>query len=217
MDNYAQNYFKAVQNPLPQLKKVFEVELNFLKSFITKESKVVDFGCGIGRPARDLALYVKEINAFDNDDKVLEKAREYCKGINNILIENRNAFHTNYPDNNFDLVYATYNLIGSINKEDRLKLVKEMVRIGKLDSKIVNITWLDNNITTEFLKKYYPTIGIDVISINEHETVTSKGVFGRIAREELLKYYKQAKLRDIYFKELNPVWLAIIGTKHSIS
>jgi ubiquinone/menaquinone biosynthesis C-methylase UbiE len=163
MDNYTQNYFKAVYNPLPQLNKCFNQDLIFLKSFVNKDSRVVDFGCGIGRPARDLSLFVKEIFAFDNDDVVLERAKEYCNGKNNIIIEKRDVFNTNYLDNSFDLVYATYNLIGCIDNDKRLSLIKEMARVAKVGAKIIIVTWLDNEVTTNFLKEYYPAIGVGVI------------------------------------------------------
>lgn len=213
MDNYSQNYFKAVQNPLPQLKESFNQDLIFLKSFVNKDSRVVDFGCGIGRPARDLSLFVKEIFAFDNDDVVLERAREYCKGKNNIIIEKRDIFNTNYLDNSFDIVYATYNLIGCIDKDKRLSLIKEMTRVAKVRSKIIIITWLDNEVTTNFLKVQYPALGVDVISISENEIVTSKGVIGRISKKELLEYYQQSNLKNVKFKDLTSVWLAVIGEK----
>lgn len=213
MENYVQNYSKAVLSPLPLLKETYEAELNFLKSFVTKESKVIDFGCGMGRPARDLAAYVKQLVAFDNVPEMLELAKKYCAGKENIILENQDALHTNYHDESFDFVYATYNLIGSVNKGSRLSLIKEMARVAKLGSSVVAITWQGNDSTTEFLKEYYPSIGIDVIAADIEKTITSKGVFARIDRNELLEYYNQAGLKDIEFKEIGPVWLAITGTK----
>ena len=213
MDNYTQNYFKVVQNPLPQLKESFNHELIFLKSLVNKDFRVVDFGCGIGRPTRDLSLFVKEIFAFDNDDVVLERAKEYCNGKNNIFIESRDALNTNYLDNSFDLAYATYNLIGCIDKDERLSLIKEMARVAKVGSKIINVTWLDNQVTTNFLKECYPAIGVDVISISDNEIVTSKGVIGRISKKELMEYYRQCNLKNVEFKDLGSVWLAAIAEK----
>lgn len=213
MDNYTQNYFNAVYNPLPQLIECFNQDLIFLKSFVNKDSRVVDFGCGIGRPARDLSLFVKEIFAFDNDDVVLERAKEYCNGTNNIIIEKRDVFNTNYLDNSFDLVYATYNLIGCIDKDKRLSLIKEMARVAKVGAKIIIVTWLDNEVTTNFLKEYYPAIGVGVISISKNEIVTSKGVIGRISKKELMEYYRQCNLKNVEFKDLGSVWLAVIAEK----
>ena len=65
----------------------------------------------------------------------------------------------------------------------------------------------------EVIKKYYPSIGIGIAEADESKTITSKGTFGRISKNELLEYYTVANLKDIKFTDVGPVWMAIIGTK----
>lgn len=212
-EDYVQNYIQAIENPLPELKATFDKELEVLKDYADENSVVLDVGCGAGRPADLFSKFVKKIICVDNDKKMLLVAKERCKDCDNVEILEDDALSLNFPESSFDLVYATYNLIGSIEKSERQKLVDEMKRVAKNGTKIINMTWKNSKETTDFIKKYYPAIGIEIIEANEKKTVTSKGVFERVSKEELLEYYTSADLNDIKFIEVGPVWTAIIGTK----
>jgi ubiquinone/menaquinone biosynthesis C-methylase UbiE len=212
-EDYVQNYIQAIDRPLPELEKTFEKELEVLKIYSNLNSIVLDVGCGAGRPADLFSKFVKKIVCVDNDKKMILEARKRCEDFKNIEILEGDALNLNFPDNSFDFVYATYNLIGSLKKDERQKHVDEMKRVAKPGDKIIDITWKGDKETTEFLKKYYPSIGIEIIESNDTKTITSKGTFERISGEELLGYYKSANLKDIKFVEVDPVWIAIIGTK----
>jgi len=212
-DIYVKNILKAIENPLPELKATFNAEFELLKSNIKKNYTVIDVGSGTGRPADILASYCKKLLLLDNSELMIEEAMTRIKGIDNIEIVNGDALNMSFSENSFDLTYATYNLIGSIEKNQRQILVNEMRRVAKQDSKIINITWKDDDVTTKFLKKYYPSIGIDIIEVDDSKTITSKGIFERISRNDLLDYYQSANLNKVEFFDVGPVWLAIIGVK----
>jgi len=206
-------YLKAIENPLPELKDTFDKELELLEGNSDKNSIVLDIGCGAGRPVDSLSKFVKKIICVGNDEKMLSVAKERCKNFNNVEILERDALYLRFSDNSFDLVYATYNLVGSLEKSERQKLIDEMKLVAKDNARIVIITWKDNAITTEFLKNYYPSIGIEIIKSNDTETVTSKGIFDRISKKELLNYCNVANLKNLKFVDVGSVWVAIIGTK----
>lgn len=211
--DYVENYLQAISKPLPELDKTFDAELAFLIKNSKKDNTVLDAGCGAGRPADKFSSYVKKIIGIDNDKKMLDIAKQRCQKISNIEFQEKDALSTGFPNDFFDLTYGTYNLIGSLAKENRQKLIDEMARITKKGCKIINITWKDDKETTLFLKKYYPSIGIKILESDDNKTVTSKGVFERISRKELLEYYKNASLKNINFYSIGPVWLAITGTR----
>lgn len=212
-EDYVQNYIQAIENPLPELKNTFDKELEILKNNSDKNSVVLDVGCGAGRPADLLSKFAKKIVCIDNDKKMLNVAKERCKKIDNVEILEGDALNISFPDKSFDLVYATYNLVGSLKKSKRQKLIDEMKRVAKKYTKIINITWKDNKETTDFLKRYYPSIGIDIINANESKTITSKGIFERVSKKELFEYYTSANLKNIEFVEVGVVWIAVIGVK----
>ena len=210
IQDYVKNYINAINDPLPEMKVTFTAEFNFLRQYIKPNYTILDVGCGAGRPAGALASLCKKIIGIDNDSKMLSEAKKRCS---NIEIINGNALNMKFKDNTFDLVYTTYNLVGCLKKSERQNLINEMKRVVKPTSKIINIVWKNDKNTTAFLSKYYPSIGIDILKINEAKTITSTGVFERISRDELLGYYKAAGINEIKFLGVGPVWLAIIGSK----
>jgi ubiquinone/menaquinone biosynthesis C-methylase UbiE len=198
---------------LLSLQKTFEVERGFLKGRMQPDFVVLDVGCGAARPTTDLAPFVKKIVAIDNDARVLKVAKSKCKKFSNIELHRMNALDMRFPSNLFDVSYSTYNLIGSVEREDISRLVSEMVRVTKKGGQVISITWKNDPAVTHFLSKYYPSIGLSIIELDETKTVTDKGTFDRLSREDLRRYYKKAGLKKIKFFEIEPVWRAIVGTK----
>ncbi len=210
---YIDNYVRAIDNPLPELKATFESEFELLKRHSYDTSIVLDVGCGAGRPANELSKYVRSVYCVDNDPAMILLANKRCQLRNNVRIMLDDALKLSISDCNFDLTYATYNLLGSMDKSDRQEAICEMKRVTKERRTIINIGWNNNVDTTEFLKQYYPSIGIDIIKSDKFKTITSKGEFDRISKDELGEYYESAELHNIKFVEVGPLWHAIIGTK----
>lgn len=213
MSTYLQNYLRAIRRPLLSLKKTFEVERGFLKSRVQPDFVVLDVGCGVARPTTDLAPFVKKIVGIDNDVRALKIAKKKCKRFKNIELRRMNALGLHFPSNSFDVSYSTYNLIGSFEKKDILRFVREMARVTKKGGQLINVTWKNDPAVTRFLSRYYPSIGLSIIELDETKTVTDKGTFDRLSKEDLRRYYKKAGLKKIRFFEIEPVWRAIVGTK----
>lgn len=218
MKNYFQNYMKAIINPLPELRRTFDAEKDYLVKALQNNEEcanVLDVGCGIGRPLYDLAKRFPSVQFFgiENDSKMLAEALRNTSGIMNINIKQANALNTKFPSNHFSFTYSTFNLIGSIGLEQRIFLLKEKKRITKPGSHITTITWNKNDDTTEFLQKYYTAIGITIHDISNNRTITNKGTFYRFGKEELEETYNKAGLTNQQFIEIGDLWLAIEGEK----
>lgn len=210
---YVHEYLLAIDHPLRSLGETFRAEYDFLLTQVSKGSLVLDVGCGAARPAKDIAPFVKEIACLDNDKHMLQLAMQRSVGVPNIRFVFGEAIKTDFSDNTYDFVYATYNLIGSISLSERFLLVQEMARVVKPNGKIFVATWKSDLQTTEFLKRYYPSIGITILNINEVRTETDKGIFDRISEDHLKEYFKSAGIVDSKTVELGPVWFGLLGTK----
>jgi len=57
------------------------------------------------------------------------------------------------------------------------------------------------------------SIGIQIIEYSDSKTITSKGIFKRITKKELFKYYTSANIKKIEFIDVESVWFAIVGVK----
>ncbi|MFH0955403.1 MAG: class I SAM-dependent methyltransferase [Candidatus Micrarchaeota archaeon] len=211
--DYMANYLNAIGNPLPELAKTFEEELEFLKKQVTSRSSLLDVGCGAARPAVDAAAFVKNLVGIDNDPRVLEVAVKRCENLPNARFIREDALNMGFTSKTFDVSFCTYNLIGTLKKSERQRLVNEMARVTRPLGKVINITWKQDKKTTEFLKKYYPSIGIKIFEIDESKTVTSKGTFERLSKKELQEYYSETNLADLAFLDIGPLWYAVVGSK----
>lgn len=81
-----------------------------LKMGIQEGSKVLDVGCGVGGPAREIAKFSgANIVGLNNNDYQIERATHYAKkeGLANQLSYVKGDFmQMSFPDNSFDAVYA---------------------------------------------------------------------------------------------------------------
>lgn len=207
--NYFSEQVKAIEAPLPEMKKTFDKEFVLLKR-ICRGKKVLDVGCGIGRPADRLAKFCKEIVCIDNDPKMIQFAKNKLSKIRNAKVFYMDAFNMNFKDNEFDVLYVTYNLLGAVDLKE--KFLKEILRVIKKGGILVVFTWKRDKKTTNFLKKYYPHIGLKIKNINENRTVTDKWVFERMDPNKIVDLFKKYGLQDIKIKNIG-IWVAVIGRK----
>jgi ubiquinone/menaquinone biosynthesis C-methylase UbiE len=99
-----------------QLRTV-ESSAGFLLPYIKKTDHILDLGCGPGTITAGLAKHASEGKTvgFDLSKEVLEKAKEYAAGANiptegpgSLTFEHGNVLEgLPYPDNTFDIVYAS--------------------------------------------------------------------------------------------------------------
>ena len=72
--------------------------------------KVLDVGCGVGGPAREIAKFTgAHITGFNNNDYQIERATHYAakEGLSHLLDFHKGDFmQMPFPDNSFDAVYA---------------------------------------------------------------------------------------------------------------
>ncbi len=104
-----------------------------LRNFVSSESIVLDLGCGIGRIARYLAPYCKEIYCVDASTVILRKAKKFLQNIPNVVIQRNNGKDLrNFPSNFFDFIYCI-GVLQHLDKEDASSYVREIFRVSRMD------------------------------------------------------------------------------------
>jgi len=103
------------------------------------DSKVLDFGCGWGRIIRFFMkdVYLKNLYGTDCDETVVN----ICKSLNvNCNIDVNNIYPpTEYPDNNFDLIYS-FSVFSHLSEESHKKWLSEFQRILKPNGVLIVTT-----------------------------------------------------------------------------
>ena len=81
-----------------------------LKMGIQEGARVLDVGCGVGGPAREIAKFTgANIIGLNNNDYQIERATRYAEkeGLSNQLSYTKGDFmQMSFPDNSFDAIYA---------------------------------------------------------------------------------------------------------------
>ena len=206
---YSKELMKAIEDPSPEMQETFKEEFELLKE-ICKDKKVLDVGCGAGRPVDKLADYCKKVVCIDNSKELLEIAKKNLSKKENIEIFYMDAFNMGFENNEFDVVYATYNLIGCVDSKGRL--IEEMARLTKKGGTLIIFTWKRDEKTTEFLKKYYSNLGFKIKNIDKEKTVINKFIFERVDPNLIKDLFKEIGLKEIKITSVG-AWNAIIGKK----
>lgn len=212
MKNYRQSYLKAIDHPLPELQATFNKEIDILKKLIKPTDRVLDVGCGAGRPAIELGDFCAGITGIDNDPGIIEVA-ETRKGTAKCIFLVADASELPFETNHFDAVYCTYNTIGSIPKSQSQKIVDEMYRVLKPGGWMYLSSWDQSPAVLDFLQGYYPSIGMEVLSADLTKTVTDKGTAEKVSVREMNQYSERAGFKDLYNLRVGELWMAVVGRK----
>jgi ubiquinone/menaquinone biosynthesis C-methylase UbiE len=105
-----------------------------LKKFIEPNSVVLDFGCGIGRVEKFLALYCKEIHGVDVSRKMIKLARNRITHKNAYFHKNNGRDLSIFHDETFDFVFSEA-VFQHIEKEDACFYLTEIHRVLKENGK----------------------------------------------------------------------------------
>jgi len=220
LTHHATYYLRALENSPQRLKQAFEEERANLSSLCYDINKritfefpyhVLDMGCGIGRPTLELARKHQNLKfiGIDDDEEIMRIANERTEQQQNLTVQLMDALYTTFPDNSFEITYSAYNTIGSISKKDRAQFIKEQLRVTKRGGKISNTTWKNDDATTEFLKSYYPSVGLQILEANQLRTVMNKGIIDRVSVDEILNIYEEQGVKQVQVRNIGSLWKVV--------
>jgi len=108
---------------------------------LEREFRVLDVAAGTGHLSRAIAPHVRDVIAIDITPEMLVQAREETvrRNLSNVSFEEGNAARLPYDANHFDLVASR---LAIHHFERPIIQLREMVRVCKLDHKIVVIDLL---------------------------------------------------------------------------
>ena len=122
-----------------------------LKMGIEENMRVLDVGCGVGGPAREIVKFTgANVIGLNNNDYQIERAAEYAKrdGLSSKLRFTKGDFmQMSFPDNSFDAVYA---IEATVHAPDLEGVYSEIFRVLKPGGIFGVYEWLmtdayDNN------------------------------------------------------------------------
>lgn len=191
-DNFHLGYFKSDGINLSEATNALIDELAQLAT-ITKNSRILDVGCGIGEPA----LYLHEkyhcpIIGITISEKgvALARKKSALKGYAQMVqFQLADALHNGFPDKSFDLVWV---MESSHTMRDKEKLFAENYRVLKDNSTMLLCDMILKREMNE----------VEIFS-NRHDITVLEKVCGK-AKTETLDYY-QKKLKATGFSTVHTI------------
>lgn len=104
------------------------------KKYLNVGDNVLDYGCGTGLIANEIAGNVKVIHAVDISSKMIEIAQKKANGskIENIVYAHSTIFDERYKKGSFDVILGFYILHLSEDTEKAIHRIHELLKPGGL-------------------------------------------------------------------------------------
>lgn len=200
--------WKKVFENLPlSYKKWFNEEKKYLRKNITKNSKVLEVGCGDGRSLKDIISLTKNLTGIDHDPQAINKTKIFFRNYPNIRIIQADAVKLPFDNKSFDFVICMTTFANFGNK--KYKVISEMKRVLK-DEGIIIVSVFSENAFNERMKVYkkvkFPLkriVGTKVMFDDKY----GEGISEQFSKEELRKIFAKAKLKIVEIKKLNIAYI----------
>ncbi|MBC8491810.1 MAG: class I SAM-dependent methyltransferase [Candidatus Marinimicrobia bacterium] len=115
-------------------------EIDYCISFIKQGDYVLDTGCGYGRIMKEISHLCRMTVGIDNSLISMLYGRKMFADESYIRFYQMDAGEMGFRDNSFDIVLCLQNGISAF-KVDKVRLIRECVRIAKPDGKILFSTY----------------------------------------------------------------------------
>lgn len=123
--------------------------IEHITSLVSKDGKILDFGCGYGRVLKELSeLGYSNLYGIDISEKLIERAESECADINYKCGDNLDIF-----DTNFDLILFNNVLVNICFDAEQDKVLESAVSKLNSGGKIVIMDFLKSDVPK--YKKWY--------------------------------------------------------------
>jgi alkylated DNA repair protein alkB family protein 8 len=216
--------YNLISNKFSQTRKHFWRELEFVKDFVKKGDKVLDFGCGNGRLLELLADKEFEYFGVDVSEKLIEIAKnKYQK--ENTAFQKISSVEKKIPFENefFDAIYSIAVFHHIPSKNYREELVKELYKKTKIGGIIIVTVWniwqkkYIKNIFNNWKSKLSGKSDLDwndcEISFTDNEGVKIQRFHHAFTKNEFEKLFNQVGFKTEKCEVVNGRNILFIGKK----
>jgi 2-polyprenyl-3-methyl-5-hydroxy-6-metoxy-1,4-benzoquinol methylase len=159
------------------------------KKYLKTSDTVLDFGCGTGLIANEIADYVKLIHAIDISSKMIEiaKSKADIRKIKNIFYTHSTIYDEKYHMGSFDVILAFYILHLLKDTQKTIQRINDLLKPGGLLISIIPCIGekIFLNISLSLLSIIGLTPDIKSFKANELEDIITNGNFQTIENENL--------------------------------
>ena len=206
-DNASKNYDKTEE----RFEYIHQKSRKNTKRHLESSNVVLDYGCGTGTTACEIANDVKEIYAIDISSKMIEISKEKAaeKNIENITFAEGDIFDEKLKKESFDRILA-FNMLHTIpNPENAVQRINQLLKPDGLfisitpclGDKMSFLVGLQIRLVQIMCKIGIIPVPIRRIKSSELDELITNGNFQNIDTEKIYKeassYFIVAKKKDV--------------------
>lgn len=214
METNADYWDDFVLTNLPDsYKKWFEEEKKYLLKHISKDSSVLEVGCGNGRSIFDILTITKNIKGIDHDQKAVDDARKNFSKYPNINFLKADATKLPLDNESFDFVICMTTFANFADK--KFIILDEMKRVLKNSGHIIISVFSEDAFDERM--KVYKASGVNIKKINGTTVIFDEAlgdnVSEQFSREELENIFSRANLSIEDITKINIAYLCKLRKK----
>lgn len=193
---YAKGLLRKALDPStqpPPIRKFLEDELALVRNLLPPGSRVLDFGCGMGRHLIALHSHLGPSVGFDFETAYIKEARRSGAGTNSVFFV---ADATSVPlSARFDAAICLTNTWGTMS--DKLGVTSEMRRLSPSPGTRLVTVYSECSVSAR--REWYANMGHPVLEVRDNELIAAGGFTS--------EHFTERRLRGL----LGPCELHAIG------
>lgn len=136
--NHYENYAEEERFSSKHQKVEYLTTMRYIKKYLKNGMKIIELGAGTGAYSIELAKQGYDVTSVELVKKNLNVLKKNGKGIKNLHPVQGDALDlSKFEDNSFDMVLSFGPMYHLFNEKDKLKAIKEEIRICKKDGIIM--------------------------------------------------------------------------------
>lgn len=185
---------KVLENPTPTYKKLFDEERQYLTTHISRNSYIIDVGCGDGTTIQNILSISNKVIGVDNDPKAVADAQIKFSSALDIKIILADALFLPFAEKTFDTVIHMMTLVNFEN--NKIKALLEMSRVLKDDGKIILSVYSEDAFPSRL--EMYQQIKVPIEKTEGTQVIFNESVGAnkseQFSKEELKSIFDEARL-----------------------
>lgn len=176
-------------------KELFDKEKTLISKEVSKDSIVLDIGCGDGEMINFLSHKAKKVFGVDYDKIAIKKTNKNLARLKNVKVFLEDAERLHFPSNSFDVAICFGATFGNF-EEKRENILKEINRVLKKNGTFVMSIYHENSLNNRV--KMYNKYGI-LKSFSKEGIVTLKDgtISKQFSKEEIISILKKNNFKLI--------------------